>query len=70
MEFTGLPELSSDFCCCFVVNDRNRNFRPEPEPEPKSFRFGNSYRNRNGHFTSHRLPVREKAKGIDNMNEL
>ena len=36
-----------------VVNDRNRNFRPKQEPKPKSFRFGsgNSYRNRNGHFT-------------------
>ena len=33
-----------------VVNDRNQNFRPKPEPEPKSFRFGNSYRNRNGHL--------------------
>ena len=37
---------------------------------PVRFRFGNSYRNRNGHFTSHRLPVREKVKDIDNMNEL
>ena len=24
----------------FLVNDRNRNFRPKTEPEPKSFRFG------------------------------
>ena len=38
------------------MNDRNRNFRPKPEPEPKSFRFGNSYRNRNGHFTPNSAP--------------